>query len=259
LEQLIISPVLEEFIFPLNQLKPSDPQWFFEYFPQVLDFLDNHPYIVISTALALGIISSILFRLLRSIRRCAERGKMISLVGLHSFMNHSDSSERKLDWSICVDRINSNSSDLRILGATGWNTFGANDSPLHDVLNDFQGEIKILLMSPDCPYLSERATSVHMTEDNYKKEIQNSIEHCRELKNKNINIHVKFYTQYPIWKMVITGHFLWLQYYRLGSHVEETPVYGFYNNANHTSLFDPLFDVFRKRWELDSNYEVNLT
>lgn len=153
--------------------------------------------------------------------------------------------------------------DICILGATGYRTFARKDcdsiAPLREVLEDTTGEIKILLFHPNGQFTSSRANALRVQLDDYKKEIMNSVNFLRELKNKGKNIALKFYVQRAIWKMIILDNFMWLQYYHPNRHVEQMPVYGVSRGREGYSLFDPLYGVFQKKWHDDGNptYDFN--
>lgn len=155
--------------------------------------------------------------------------------------------------------------DICILGATGYRTFARKDSesiaPLREVLEDITGEIKILLFHPKGQFTISRANALGVPLDDYQREIMNSINFLKELKNKGENIALKLYMQRPIWKMIILDNFMWLQYYHPKKHVERMPVYGISRSQKKEeySLFDPLYGVFQKKWYHDGNptYDFN--
>ncbi len=183
--------------------------------------------------------------------------EILASAGLSGFWKHQTNEEKKADWESCAKQIGSHASgDIRILGVTGWQTFGSPESPLHRVLRGFQGEIKILLIKPRCKAFSTRARSINENEDAYEREIEKSLAFCKELAAAGKSIWVKQYTQPPIWKMIFTNQYLWLQYYKPTVHVDNTPVYTLFANREGTSLYYPLTDVFRKRWDLDGNDTV---
>ncbi|MBU1901880.1 hypothetical protein KKG82_05980 [Patescibacteria group bacterium] len=177
---------------------------------------------------------------------------------MFSFWKHHTDEDRQADWQVCVDKIKE-ASTLKILGATGWETFAEDGSPLHKAVLSFPGEIKVLLMSPEAECLEKRVSSLgDVSKSDYIAQINKTIDFCKLLRKKSIKIHLKLYDQHPIWKMVIADGFLWLQHYRDRTHVDQTPVYGVYANKEETSLYYPLSEVFYKRWELDNNTEINL-
>lgn len=182
---------------------------------------------------------------------------LVQAMGISGFSPHTTKQEKRADWKSCNDKIKSNRAiDLRIMGATGWNTFGHKDAPLYRLLDQFQGEIKILLIKPDptLPALIQRANEIGVPAADYVQEINNSIDRLKALKAKGKNISLKLYEQMPIWKMVISNDYMWLQHYCKCKNVEDTPVYSFFSDGDEgTSLFHALYSVWLKRWDIDGN------
>lgn len=244
-------------------------------------YLQKHP---IRISIAAGLLAlatpliRVLFRLIiRGLRQLFYPGTMdkqvdserpdaemlVQAVGVSAFYPHSTKAEKKRDWHSCVESIkNHHARDLRIMGATGWNTFGEPKSPLYRLLSQFDGEVKILLMLPDpkLPALIRRAKETGRAPEEYVAEIKRSIERIRVLRAKGKNISLKFYSQTPIWKMIISNDFMWLQHYCATTDVEDTHVYVFFSDGDDgSSLFHPLYSVWLKRWEHDDNKQCRFT
>lgn len=225
----------------------------------VTSYIAHHPVRTSVALILLGLVSALGYRAWKIVREYVRLREIVNQAGLSGYWAHSTPDEKAADWTSCANEIgNSQTNDLRILGATGWETFGSPQSPLHKTLKDFHGEIKILLISPDCDTFKERARALHINEADYAQEIQDSIAYCAQLKKLGKSITVKQYKQTPIWKMIFTNNYLWLQYYHPSKHVDNTPVYTFFSNKSHTSLYHPLIDVFRKRWDRDKNPVLSL-
>ncbi len=166
----------------------------------ILTYIQEHPIRITITALIFGFLASSLFVFAK---KYIDRKRLIEATGLSSFWPHSTPEQKSDNWANCLHRVEQGASDLRILGATGWNTYGRLDSPLHDAIRNFRGDIRILLMDPTCPFLKERAESIGMRPEDYAEEINQTIECCRKLKKNGKEIKVKTYVQKPIWKMII--------------------------------------------------------
>lgn len=194
----------------------------------------------------------------------SEAEALLQAAGVSGFSPHATKIEKKTDWKSCNAKIRANKAiDLRIMGSTGWNTFGHHQSPLYQLIEQFQGEIKILLMNPDpaLPTLIQRAAETNKTPAQYAKEINDSITRLKLLKQqKGRNISLKLYDQIPIWKMLISNDYMWLQHYSKNMNVEDTPVYTFFSDGDGgTSLFHALYSVWIKRWDVDGNKVCDLT
>lgn len=188
---------------------------------------------------------------------------LVQATGITGFSPHATRLEKKADWVTCNEKIRGNKAiDLRIMGATGWRTFGDKTSPLYKLLEQFHGEVKILLMKPDpsLPALIDRARELSKTPEEYVEEIKKSIVRLTELKKKGRNISLKLYCQTPIWKMIICNDYMWLQHYCKNKEVENTPVYTFFSDGDGgTSLFNAIYSVWIKRWDIDGNEKFELS
>lgn len=190
--------------------------------------------------------------------------KLNEYIGASGFSPNHNLSETKRNWAECVGKIKATKAkDLRIMGATGYKTFGEKDSPLYTFLEKYDGEVKVLLIEPNANLdaLISRAAQTEKTPQNYADEVTKSVERLKDLvRNKNRKITLKLYKQTPIWKMIISNDYMWLQHYSTCSDdVHKTPVYTFYSDGDGgTSLFHALYSVWQKRWELDGNTLVEL-
>lgn len=251
---LITLPVVSFCLFLVAKI----PEWL-EIIdkPRLISYIESHPIRVVFTVLLLSFIILFIGRGYRFLITAIRNREILLTVGVSGFWNHSNDVQKKENWEFCQQRILSNETrQLRILGATGWDTFGKREAPLHDLVENFTGEIKILLLKPESKAASARARSVGVSPDDYNKEINDTIYFCNQLKARGRPITVKFYDQSPIWKMIFTEKYMWLQYYKQDKHVDETPVYMLFANDSKTSLYFPLLNVFVKKWDYDNNKTV---
>lgn len=177
---------------------------------------------------------------------------MLDGIGLRELSYHDTDERRSSDWQRCVKEItDTRPNTLCILGATGWETFGSPQSPMHSLLREYQGRVHILLLKPSGNGFKRRTADLNKNEAAFKREIDDSISYCRDLvKNQNKSIEIKLYEDEPIWKMVFSDRYLWLQYYDPSKDVDKTPVYTLQtrDKPNATSLYYPLIRVFQRRW-----------
>lgn len=214
----------------------------------ILRVVDKYPFRVIGVGLAIAVLISIARRLYRWASLYVERAKIIDGFGARKYSEHATRKERAQNWNQCIEGIQDAVSDIRILGATGQDTFVASDAPLHEYLKNYSGNIHILLMAPDNPFLEERAHSLGIDIAVYQAQIKNTLDYCRTLKVRNRHLSVALYRQPAIWKMVIANSYLWLQHYKSGKHVEETPVYVINGRTASSTLYDGFVDVYQRRW-----------
>ncbi len=231
--------------------------WSFGWGTTLLKYISIHPGRITISLVVLGVVLVVGARLNEVLKTYVRNREIISAVGLNAFWPHTTSGQKASDWKGCQALIEEAPPDnLRILGVTGWDTFGSEKAPLHDLVQNFKGEIRILLIMPGCDAFKMRALALGINETDYEQDVRKTLDVCSALKAKGKSISVKLYKQTPIWKMIFTNNYLWLQYYKPDAHVDNTPVYTFFANKSGTSLYFPLVDVFRKRWERDGNKQV---
>jgi hypothetical protein len=143
-----------------------------------------------------------------------------------------------------------NCNSIYIQGATGWETFGATDSPLHDALSNCQ-EASILLIDPMSPSVIKRARDIEMESDDYREQIYNSIQYLKNLKD-NSRLHpkitLKMYHSYPFWKFIILRDHIWFQHYPEDNHVKNSPCFALKWNPEKPGLHAPFRQQFLLKW-----------
>ena len=173
-------------------------------------------------------------------------------------------SEKRKIVKIYEDKFHKSDS-LYILGASGYHTFSKPDDPREDldrsallrpILDKLSNDrarssvnIDVLLLHPDSHYIIERTSKLEpkQTVEDYKKEILDSINFCKELKTKLPNLRCYVYNRPLIWKLIITDSFVWQQFYEEGTHAENSRINIFENIPQSGNA---LFHPFRKLFEL---------
>lgn len=219
------------------------------------EYAATHPLRFVAfllTLVLIGVLVKVWLLINPILLREKRYAQMLAGAGLREFGLHDTEARRELDWGRCVDEIESTRpSRLCILGATGWETFGSPQSPIHEVVKQFDGPIQILLIKPQSGGFLKRTSELNRNPVNYAKEIRDSVAYCRELvSHYKKQIEVRLYEDEPIWKMIFSDRYLWLQYYDPKKDVDQTPVYTFQTRAHESdsSLYYPLYRVFQKRW-----------
>lgn len=140
--------------------------------------------------------------------------------------------------------------NITILGATGWDTFGKVDSPLHEALTNCRSA-RIILFNPLSFDLEQRAGNLTMTPETYRDEIYNSIRCLREMMVRAGDdkiIELKFFHRYPTWKFINIDGLLWVQRYPKDSHVQFAPCFAFEVTEQRNSLYDPFVVHLDSLW-----------
>jgi hypothetical protein len=172
--------------------------------------------------------------------------------GISSFSPHATKKDKREDWQQCRQQIES-AKDLRIMGATGWDTFASPEAPLHSLIKKFKGDIKILMLDKNAQAVIEnRALELSRAHRDYSEEIEKSIAFLTALKKTktDFQIEVRMYKKPLVWKMIICNSYMWLQHYWSEKNVDDSPVYTFFSDGaeNPTSLFHPFYSEWQRLW-----------
>ena len=180
-----------------------------------------------------------------------QRRKLVQLVGLSGYWPDARPPLGNQAWEKLREHISGAENPiLNILGATGIDTFGKEGSPLWDCIGKYGGDIRIILMSPDSEFLTERANDVGMSEGAYREEINSALAQIEKWQRSGRRVSHRTYDSPPNWKLILTNKLAWVQYYRHRMHVQETPVYQFYATFGETGLYHVFNDEFARIWRL---------
>lgn len=217
----------------------------------LIKFVESHANMIFIGSVIFGIILTNTLLLNRQRR-------LLEVSGLNFFSEHSSSDRISADWKHLLKEFkNSNTQSLHILGSTGLNTFASPDSPLHNYLENFKGAVFILLIDPESDVVATRAKDLGMKLTDYRAEITESIKYLESYCRKNRTVKLKVYKSMPVWKMIMSDRYLWLQYYEGNQHVDDTTVYGINkNNSSYRSFYQYSHWQFDKLWEHSRRYDL---
>lgn len=228
---------------------------------QAINFFDTHPFHLFLIPVTLMMIYTVYagkvtfwgnnrqYNELECHDAC-EKGLLIESFGSHLFSERQDKDQQKKDWQHFLELVKEeNPSTIRILGASGCDTFYSENSPLHLLIKNFTGSVRILMLDADCPSVAERARSLNSKVSDYRNDVRKSFRYLKKLRETKELLSVRLYSHLPNWKMVLTDKYLWLQYYTSDSHVEDTVVYIIYKNNDNHSLYTPFLYEFSRLWE----------
>lgn len=255
----LFSGVISDFLYDFA--KYAIPAGFLaallEYTKKLFPLLEGLPTKVI--LLGFGLLAIFVFLFKRYWTLNKSRVELLKNSGLFYFGRNTREEDKSKNVELLLEKIKS-AKGIEMIGATGYNTFARCEDPggkkaiLREAFESYvTGEIKILLLNPNAKQTRMRAAALGVPLDKYQREIFDSIDFLKDLKNKGKTIALKLYSQRPIWKMIILDDFLWLQYYDSRYHVEQMPVYGISRRKDGSNLFDPLYEVFKKKWNHDYN------
>lgn len=195
----------------------------------------------------LVIVLIISFHVIMRVIERFRQGRMSAASGMFFYSPNHNNRKIKKGKKFLKEK-SSKCTHIYTMGATGWDTFGRNDSPLHESLKSCH-ETQIILLSPISDELKQRANDVKQNENKYRNEICKSINYLTTLRARGANpkrIHLKFYSTYPGWKYIFIEPYVWVQYYSPDGHIMNMPVYMYEDVPK--GIYSSLLDHFFKRW-----------
>jgi len=178
----------------------------------------------------------------RRFARMAKEAGLISVSSAKGFFARRRT--RKLKESQGIER------DIMVIGSTGCRTFADAAGDLHAVIRNCR-EARIMLLNPFGDGATIRARSIldpDITVEHFREQIARSIAFLKELKAVQRNVRLKLYNEVPLFKMAISGEFIWLKHYHAGLDVQRLPEFVFRHGQNPGSLYTPFYQYFLKLW-----------
>lgn len=111
------------------------------------------------------------------------------------------------------------------------------------------GEIKILLLNPESEFVKSRADDEKESSKAWVSDIKATIERLKDLANrKDINIEVKLYDQYPVWRLsVVDDEEMYVNFFLKGQQGPQSQLLYVKNKDN--DLFNALMLEYERIWD----------
>lgn len=176
---------------------------------------------------------------------------LVTQAGIEGRFPHAKQNEEGAPWkSLCEEILSPENKFVYILGANGIDTFGRPGAPLHDALQNFRGNIRVILCQPGSKQMKGRAAAVGINSNDYEKAIKESVKRLRTLRNQAYSVEGRYYEGQPNWKLIITNSTVWVQYYLPGGpHVDQTPVWLVSVTPNADGFYHLFHLEFNRIWE----------
>lgn len=253
LKELVVIGVSTLIVLIVSEI--LDDKELIEKLHSTSNWIKNNPLYAKAIASIPVVVFIDLLRFIPKVVKISKKAKMSDNVGL--FYYSPNSSEKVATKSLRLMQEKSvDSKIVYIRCATGWLTFGAEGSPLHEAIKSNAKDIKIILANPESERVLQRADSLNVDRHDYASEIRKSFNFLMEVKRKgrkHTNIEVKFYDKAPCWKDIIIDDLAWMYHYDEGVHVANTPCYAFVSikkkPRKHSDMYESLYDEFLSEWE----------
>jgi len=143
------------------------------------------------------------------------------------------------------------SRDAFVLSVTGHDTFIDERSFAASALRTAY-ELRVMLLHPESEGAHHRASRLPPEKrlPTLRAEVKATIERLDALRRAGRNVTLRFYTEPPLWKIVVLGERVWVQFCHDGYELRSSPEYVFQLDARRPTrgLFMPFYMMFMRKW-----------
>jgi len=227
------------------------------FFWAMIDIIDRHE--IWASAIAGASISIFFIILVRAFKNW-KKPILVDSSGLF-YSNPNSSQIRRQKSDAFLTRQALLSPSIKILGATGKETFARKGTVLHNPVDNCRN-LHVLLWNPLSEHTRKRTKALGVDWKDYIYQICYSIkfiEHQNDKKETG-DISLRFYWRRPLWKFIILDKMIWAQQYRKKKHVRETSSFAFKSlDLDAQGMFTFMCSQFMKTWNSpkDTIYEYD--
>ncbi|MDD3311306.1 hypothetical protein [Pseudodesulfovibrio sp.] len=198
-------------------------------------------------SIIISISAPILLRFIQHARLLHRNGRNAEAIGLFYCNMHADESSREQSNQLLRNK-GMESTDIIIVGATGYNTFVAKDSPLHDSVRSCKGTVRVILAYPFSEGVARRAEQLNTTPDAYREEIHKTLAYLRDQHFAAACIRIKMYQEAPFWKALFVSDCVWVQQYPPDQHVADAPCFAYFKQMDGNGLYMHHYRRWVRMW-----------
>lgn len=218
----------------------------FRWWPKV----EGSTHLLLLNEISFGALLVLLFNLILSAREGQLSHRKSRLISLAYVRQVGGWLTRRFDRDL-LERI-SGTRDIFVMSVTGYDVFVAEHRHLQKVIDD-SFELRVLLLNPYAPNASHRVQSLPGSEDllaRYRQECESTIGRLTRLAAAGKKVSLKFYDDPPLWNLIVTGEYVWVQYCHDGHEFKSQPEYVFELNKSNPAqgLFPAFYVHFLNNW-----------
>jgi hypothetical protein len=143
------------------------------------------------------------------------------------------------------------SRDAFVLSVSGHDTFVDERSFAVSALRTAY-ELRVMLLNPDSDGARQRANALSPERGlaALRAEVEATIARLESLRRAGKSVTLKFYGEPPLWKIVVLGEQVWVQFCHDGCELRHAPEYVFALDAREPTrgLFVPFYMMFMRKW-----------
>src|SRR2546429_5311131 len=150
--------------------------------------------------------------------------------------------------------------DIMIIGSTGFRTLVEPKGDLRAVIENCRSA-KIMLLDPESRGAIERVRTIgdpEITCESLRTQVEQTIAFLRALPAAHQRIHLKLYSEPPLWKLAILGDHAWVRHYPPALDVRVLPEYVFVHGQDPAGLYTAFYQYFVMRWNDSAIPEYDL-
>jgi len=150
--------------------------------------------------------------------------------------------------------------DIMIIGSTGFRTLVDPKGDLRAVIENCRSA-KIMLLDPESRGAIERVRTIgdhEITRESLRTQVEQTIAFLRALRAAHQRIHLKLYSEPPLWKLAILGDHAWVRHYPPALDVRVLPEYVFVHGQDPAGLYTAFYQYFVMRWNDSAIPEYDL-
>lgn len=177
------------------------------------------------------------------IRKAGRYYKVCKLLGIKSA-----AIQAKEEWN----RYYLNSKTVRVFFTRGGAVLGSDTDPMYQNVKglpaDWNGEIKVLVLSPNSKYITDRARELNFEDEEVKEQCRNVMRNIKRLREKHhVNIRGKYYDSKPFLRFTLFDNFGFFSYPAWGEKYKPYS-YHFKVNRGSKTLYEALSVYFDQLW-----------
>jgi hypothetical protein len=205
------------------------------------------------SGIAIGVLLILLLHSLQQSwqdRKLVQAARSAGLIAASAVENASRLSGSRDEITI-KEENRSYSSEVMIIGSSGYRSFVKPEGQLHEALRRCR-EAKIMLMDPREYGAIARCQSVpdpDLTPQVIREQVDASIEFIKSIRTGGGLMRLKLYPDMPLLKLAIQGDHARVRHYHTGMSIRHMPEYVFQNTLQHGGLYMVLYRYFLNRWQ----------
>ena len=229
----------------------------FRWWPQV----EGNARLLLLNEISFGALLVVLFNVALGTREGRIGHRLSRLIALAYVRQAGTWLTRRFDHDLLANI--SGTRELLVMSVTGYDVFVTESRNLQRVINN-SFELRVLLMNPygsGSRRRSQAWADADGVRERCSRECEETIRRLAELAAAGKKVSLKFYDDPPLWHLIFTGDYVWVQFCHGGHELKDQPEYVFtLSKSNPTEGLFPAFYVhFLNNWANQNHPDYDFT